>query len=136
MNLATLLISLFFSCSLFAETVFDQTLDFYQKSTHKELMIKGEVKKIRHNIRARDNFYTFEVHDLTSDYFIRVKLFTIKSLKRVNYFNCSEGNHIKIKAPIIFEKKRNQIGIISSKKRLKKVECSENPLENVETKKN
>lgn len=96
-----------------------------KKWNNKTIEIEGSLSYFKKYIRARDNFYILRVKDPDSAKYIEVKLYTIKNLKRVNYFRCKEGNSVRIKGKLFTKNKKNQIGLIRIDKKAKKFECSQ-----------
>lgn len=92
---------------------------------NKMVTISGVLTFFQKHIKARDNYYILKIKDPNSELFVNVKLYTIRKLKRVNYFSCKEGNFVTITGRFIKGIKNNRVGSMKITKKAKKFDCAQ-----------
>ena len=96
-----------------------------QKQNQKKVEFEGIIKDLKYHIWSRDNFFTFKLQDIDSENYIKVRLYTINWLRRVNYFECEEGDSLKIKDLFYVKKLGKQIGYMNVTVKASVLECIE-----------
>ncbi len=94
-----------------------------------EQVVEGIVIDLKKHIRSRSNFYTFKILDPETYRTIKVELYSIKWLKRLNHFNCIDGSKIKIKAKFKYNLDGDSVGELKIKTKLKILKCKNIQLE-------
>ncbi len=89
----------------------------------RKVVIEGVIQKISKKIRARDNYSWVELKDPNSDRFVRIKLYTIKRLKRINTIDCKEDEKLRVSGKFRLNQKKNHIGDIYIQGHDKKLKC-------------
>ena len=96
----------------------------FQHWHNKKFKLQGEISYYKKYIRARDNYYRFRIKDPEGTKYIEVTYYTIKKLKRINFFECNEGYDAEIYEKISFASKGNRIGVITVDKPIQSFHCT------------
>lgn len=88
-----------------------------------KILITGKLSYFKKYIRARDNFYRLKVQNPKGEEYIDIKLYTIKGLRRVNYFDCKEGQKITLKGYFYKKEKKKRLGKMEIVKKADFLEC-------------
>lgn len=100
-----------------------ENMNDFKKYNQKSVKIEGQLKYFKKYIRARDNFYKLKIYGPDHNRYVEVKLYTIKWLKRVNYFNCKEGQQIKLQGILNVKPKKERIGTMNITKNARILSC-------------
>lgn len=119
------LLLLFVSVNVSANSLWNLEKDnkLSELDPKKSVEIIGVITSIKKEIQARDSIFHVKIKDENSDLFIKATIYTINWLKRVNQFDCNEGDIIALTAPIEITKDGDYLGKIVLKSKAKKLEC-------------
>tara|TARA_Y100000385_G_C12977203_1_gene586717 strand:+ start:547 stop:924 length:378 start_codon:yes stop_codon:yes gene_type:complete len=121
-----IILFLLFSTNLHASSFWsDINEGVSEKYNEQSINLEGILIYAKKFIRARDNFYKLRIKDPNSKKFVEVKYYTIRRLKRINFFNCKEGQTITIKGHFRSKNKKNLVGLIKMDSKAKKFICKD-----------
>lgn len=97
--------------------------DYFSSRHGKEINIDGTIRNIKKHILSRSNYMTFDIVD-ADEYSVSVKLYTINWLKRVNEFDCRDGDIIQlVAAPFNYNKNQKKLGSLVISSKAKSLSC-------------
>lgn len=123
-SLITILLFLIFCFPIIGQTnPFTSNEKELEELNDKKIIVTGIIEDLKYHIWSRDNFYTFKLTDAETNTFIFIRLYTINWLKRANYFDCEDGDSLRIKEVFHTRRYNDQIGYMNITEKLKIKEC-------------
>jgi hypothetical protein len=95
----------------------------HTKINNKSVIINGEITHIKRKYNARDIYFYVDLKDKDSDRYITLTLYTLKRLKRINYFECKVGSMFRVSGKFKLDISGKQVGTLIIDSKNKDIKC-------------